>query len=48
MAHSNPERANLLLDKAHSPKGIDAWEIAELAHLRGLDPAAPLRTIFAR
>jgi hypothetical protein len=48
MAGSNPKRTALLLDKAHSPKGVNAWEIAELAHLRGIDPAAPLRTIFAR
>jgi hypothetical protein len=47
-AGSNPSRVKLLLAEAHSRTSIDAWGIAELAHLRGLDPAAPLRTIFAR
>jgi hypothetical protein len=47
-AGSNPSRVKTLLDMAHSRKGIGAWEITELAHLRGIDPSAPLRTIFAR
>jgi hypothetical protein len=47
-AGSNPSRAALLLDKAHSRLGVTSFEIAELAHLRGIDPSAPLRTIFAR
>jgi hypothetical protein len=33
--------------KAHSRKGIDAWEIAELAKLRGISPWVPLRVIIA-
>jgi hypothetical protein len=45
-AGSNPSRTKLLLDKAHSRAGITSFEIAELAHLRGIDPAAPLRTIW--
>jgi hypothetical protein len=47
-AGSNPSRVKTLLDMAHSRGGIGAWEITELAHLRGIDPSAPLRTIFAR
>jgi hypothetical protein len=35
-----------LLAKAHSRTGITSFEIAELAKLRGIDPAAPLKVIF--
>jgi hypothetical protein len=45
-AGSNPSRVKLLLDKAHSRTGITSFEIAELAHLRGIDPSAPLQTIW--
>jgi hypothetical protein len=41
-------RVTLLLDKAHSRTGISSFEIAELAKLRGIDPSAPLKVIFAR
>jgi hypothetical protein len=34
--------------KAQSRGGIDAWEIAELAKLRGISPWAPLRVILAK
>jgi hypothetical protein len=41
-------RLATLLDAAHSRRGLNAWEIAELARLRGIDPAAPLNQIFGR
>jgi hypothetical protein len=40
-------RLSELMDKAHSRGGINAWEIAELAKLRGISPWAPLRVILA-
>jgi hypothetical protein len=39
-------RLSTLMAKAHSRGGIDAWEIAELAKLRGISPWAPLRVII--
>jgi hypothetical protein len=36
-----------LMALAHSRTGINAWEIAELAKLRGISPWAPLRVIIA-
>jgi hypothetical protein len=33
---------------AHSPRGIDAWGLAELAKLRNISPWAPARVIIAR
>jgi len=33
---------------AHSRTGIDAWQVAELAKLRGISPWAPLRIILAK
>jgi hypothetical protein len=44
--HSDHKRTDDLLAKAHSRGGIGAWEIAELAHLRGISPSAPLKEIF--
>jgi hypothetical protein len=41
-------RLDVLMAKAHSRGGIDAWEIAELAKLRGISPWAPLAKIIAR
>lgn len=36
-----------LMALAHSRTGINAWEIAELAKLRGISPWAPIRVIVA-
>jgi hypothetical protein len=41
------DRLSTLMAKAHSREGIDAWEIAELAKLRGISPWVPLRVIIA-
>jgi hypothetical protein len=41
-------RLSELMAKAHSRGGIDAWEIAELAKLRGISPWAPARVIMAK
>jgi hypothetical protein len=50
MAASEPQSSRLavLMAKAHSRGGIDAWEVAELAKLRGVSPWAPLAKIIAR
>jgi hypothetical protein len=40
-------RLSELMAKAHSRGGINAWEIAELAKLRGRSPWAPLSVILA-
>jgi hypothetical protein len=40
-------RIESLLALANSRRGLNAWDIAELARLRGIDPDAPLRVIFA-
>jgi hypothetical protein len=40
-------RLQTLLDKAHSKRGITSFEIAELAHLRGIPASAPLKVIFS-
>jgi hypothetical protein len=36
------------MEKAHSRGGVNAWEIAEIAKLRGRSPWAPLRIIIAK
>jgi hypothetical protein len=41
-------RLDALMALAHSPRGIDAWQLAELAKLRGISPWAPARVIMAR
>jgi hypothetical protein len=40
-------RLSELMEKAHSRGGVTAWEIAELAKLRGISPWAPLAKIIA-
>jgi hypothetical protein len=40
-------RISELMAKGHSREGINAWEIAELAKLRGISPWSPLRVILA-
>jgi hypothetical protein len=42
------ERIAELMALAHSRTGIDAWQVAELAKLRGISPWAPLRIILAK
>jgi hypothetical protein len=42
------DRLTFLMDRAHSRTGINAWEVAELAKLRGISPWAPLRVIIAQ
>jgi hypothetical protein len=44
---SDSPRLSTLMAKAHSRGGINAWEIAELAKLRGRSPWAPLSVILA-
>ena len=41
-------RLQELMTLAHSPRGIDAWGLAELAKLRGISPWAPARVIMAK
>jgi hypothetical protein len=50
MAASEPQSSRLavLMAKAHSREGIDAWEVAELAKLRNISPWSPLRIIIAK
>jgi hypothetical protein len=50
MAVSDLPRDRLaeLMAKAQSRTGITAWEVAELAKLRGISPWAPLRVIIAK
>ena len=45
---SDAQRARIsaLMTLAHSRGGIDPWQIAELAKLRGISPWAPLRVIL--
>jgi hypothetical protein len=45
--HTPSDRLSTLMAKGHSKGGINAWEIAELAKLRGISPWAPLRVILA-
>jgi hypothetical protein len=45
----NPvDRLDELMDKAHSKTGIGAFEVAELARLRGLSPWTPFRLIVSK
>jgi hypothetical protein len=45
----NPvDRLAELMALAHSRKGVTAWEIAEIAKLRGISPWAPLSVIIAK
>jgi hypothetical protein len=37
-----------LMDKAHSKVGIGAFEVAELARLKGLSPWTPFRLIVSK
>jgi hypothetical protein len=47
-AHGSPHtRISELMEKGHSRTGITAWEIAELAKLRGISAWAPLKVILA-
>jgi hypothetical protein len=39
-------RISALMTLAHSRGGIDPWQIAELAKLKGISPWAPLRVIL--
>ena len=39
-------RISALMTLAHSRGGIDPWQIAELAKLKGVSPWAPLRVIL--
>jgi hypothetical protein len=41
-------RLSELMARARSKRGIDAFQIAELALLRGLPASSPLRVIFDR
>jgi hypothetical protein len=41
-------RLEELMALAHSPRGLDAWGLAELAKLRGISPWAPARVIMAK
>jgi hypothetical protein len=41
-------RLKALLDKAHSRGGVNAFEIATIAKLRGISPWAPVAKILAR
>jgi hypothetical protein len=42
------DRLSVLMDKAHSRVGVNAWEVAEIAKLRGISPWSPLAKIIAR
>jgi hypothetical protein len=42
------DRLSELMAMAHSPKGVTAWEIAEIAKLRNISPWAPVAKIIAR
>jgi hypothetical protein len=45
----NPvDRLAELMAKAHSPTGINAFELADLARLRGLSPWTPARLIMSK
>jgi hypothetical protein len=41
-------RLSELMAKAHSRVGVTAWEIAEIAKLRGISPWAPLAKIIGK
>jgi hypothetical protein len=45
--HTPSDRLSELMEKAHSRGGVTAWEIAEIAKLRGRSPWSPLRVILA-
>jgi hypothetical protein len=42
------DRIAELMALANSRGGIDSWQVAELAKLRGISPWAPLRVIIAK
>jgi hypothetical protein len=42
------ERIAVLMTLAHSRGGIDPWQLAELAKLRGISPWSPARIIMAK
>ena len=42
-----PSRLEFLMDKAHSRVGVTAFEVAEIAKLKGRSPWAPLAKILA-
>lgn len=42
------DRLNELMEKAHSRTGINAFELADLARLRGLSPWTPARLIMSK
>jgi hypothetical protein len=48
MAASDARNARIsaLMTLAHSRGGIDPWQVAELAKLKGISPWAPLRVIL--
>jgi hypothetical protein len=47
-ASDSPSRLSVLMEKAHSRGGVNAFEIAEIAKLRGISAWAPLSVIIAK
>jgi hypothetical protein len=47
-ASESPSRLSVLMEKAHSRVGVNAFEIAEIAKLRGISAWAPVAKIIAR
>ena len=49
LSDSPSARISALMALAHSSRGgIDAWQVAELAKLKGVSPWAPLRVIIGQ
>jgi hypothetical protein len=47
-ASDSPSRLDVLMALAHSRGGIDPWQVAELAKLRGISAWAPLAKIIGK